>query len=54
MPPLVWDEADFIACLEVLPDIEEYGVSHIFRTEKDGLRLELTVFQFAGDICISL
>ncbi len=54
MPQLVWDEADFIACLEVLPEVEEYEVSHHFRVEKDGLRLDLTIYQLDSDVYITL
>src|SRR5438045_6542089 len=50
----VWDETDFVACLEAIPEVEEYGVSHRFLAAKDGLRLELTVFRYAGDVFISL
>ena len=50
----VWDETDFVACLEAIPEVEEYGVSHRFLVAKDGLRLELTVFRYAGDVFISL
>jgi hypothetical protein len=54
MPQLIWDESDFISCLEVLPEVEEYGISHHFTVKKDGLRLELTVYQLDSDIYITL
>jgi hypothetical protein len=47
---LVWNPYQFIECLGVLPVVEEGETSHLFRVEKDGLRLELTVFQYAGDV----
>lgn len=54
MPELVWNETDFIACLEVLPEIEEYGISYAFRVLRHGLRLELTVYPYDSDIYITL
>src|SRR4051794_26018418 len=54
MPQLVWNEADFISCLEVLPKVEEYAISHQFVVEKDGLRLHVTVRQLDSDIYITL
>jgi hypothetical protein len=54
MPQLKWNEADFAACLEVLPTIDEYATGHHYKVEKDGLRLELSVYQYDSDIMISL
>lgn len=54
MPQLKWDEADFAACLEVLPTIDEYETRHHYTVEKDGLHLDLSVDQHASDIKISL
>lgn len=51
---LVWNQYEFVECLGVLPDVEEYETSHSFIVEKDGLRLSLTVFQYAGDVYIDL
>ncbi len=51
---LVWNEYDFVECLGVLPKVEEYETSHFYKIEKDGLRLEITVFQYDGDIFIDL
>ena len=51
---LVWDEVEFIECLEVVPTVGEYDVSHHFLVRKDGLSLELTVFQYDGDVLISV
>lgn len=51
---LVWDDADFIACLETLPVVGEYEVSHAFTVAGDGLRLEIVVFQHDGDVSIRL
>jgi hypothetical protein len=54
MPQLTWDEADFLACLDVEPTIDEYEAGYHYSVVKDGLRLELAVFQFSSDICISV
>ena len=51
---LKWNQYEFIECLEVVPEVEEYETSHAFRVEKHGLRLELSVFQYAGDVYIDL
>ena len=52
---LVWNHYEFIECLGVLPiAVEEYETRHSFNVEKDGVRLELTVFQYAGDVYLDL
>ncbi|HWS87320.1 MAG TPA: hypothetical protein VN282_10165 [Pyrinomonadaceae bacterium] len=51
---LVWNQYEFIECLGVLPEVEEYETSHVFRVEKDGLSLLLTVFQYDGDVHLEL
>ncbi len=51
---LVWDETDFIACLETIPDVDEYGTSHAFTVSDRGLRLEIIVCPYDGDISIRL
>jgi hypothetical protein len=54
MPQLKWDEYDFVTCLEVLPRIDEYETGHHYCVSRDGLRLELSVFQFDSDICMTV
>ena len=54
MPQLVWNEYEFIECLGVVPEVEEYETAHYFKVEKDGLRLEMSVFQYAGDVYLDL
>lgn len=54
MPQLDWDESDFISCLQVLPEVADYETSHLFRIEKNGLRLELRIKQFESNIFIRL
>jgi hypothetical protein len=51
---LRWDPTDVLGCLGVIPIEDEDGVSHAYSLEKGGLRLELTVFQYAGDICLTV
>ena len=51
---LVWNQYEFIECLGVLPEVDKYESSHVFRVEKDGLSLLLTVFDYAGDVYVNL
>ncbi|HEY0098181.1 MAG TPA: hypothetical protein VGB76_04420 [Pyrinomonadaceae bacterium] len=51
---LVWNEYEFIECLGVIPKVEEYETAHFFKVSKDGLRLELSVFQYDGDVYFDL
>ena len=51
---LKWNEYEFIECLGVLPQVGEDGTSHVFRVAKDGLRLELAVFQYDADVRVEL
>lgn len=54
MPEFVWNEYEFIECLGVMPEVDEYSVSHTFKVERDGLRLELNVSQYDGDVYLYL
>jgi hypothetical protein len=51
---LRWDPTDVLSCLGVAPVEAEHGISHGYSFAKDGLRLELTVFQYDGDIYITV
>jgi hypothetical protein len=51
---LAWDETEVVACLEIVPLVGECGISHAFSVARNGLRLEITVFQYDGDVAISL
>ena len=52
---MIWDQCKFIECLEVIPEVdEEYETNHLFRVEKDGLRLVLTIYQCSGDVYFDL
>ena len=55
MPEFVWNQYEFIECLGVLPEVdEEFGTCHTFKVERDGLRLELSVSEYDGDVYVSL
>jgi hypothetical protein len=54
MPEFVWNEYEFIECLGVLPEVNEYDASHTFKVERHGLRLELNVSQYDGDIFLHI
>ena len=50
---LKWDQTDFIECLEVVPEevVSEYhGPFSIFRVERKGIQLELTIFPYEEDV----
>jgi hypothetical protein len=49
-----WEPTDFMACLGVEPVVEENEISFSYQVTKDGLRLELIVFQYDGDIYITV
>ena len=51
---LVWDETDVLACLEVEPATDRHGISYEYAVEKDGLRLELLIRQYDGDVHFDL
>jgi hypothetical protein len=51
---LKWNPTDALTVLEVEPVVAEHEVSHAYRVAKDGMRLDLTVFQYAGDVHISV
>ena len=54
MPELNWNEADFMECLEVVPEVGDYKVKHIYEVTKDGLVLVVIVRQFESVIQLSL
>ncbi len=51
---LVWNEADFISCLECVPEVGEDALSHRFVVIQDGVTLEVAVWQYDGDVAIKL
>ncbi|HMV46272.1 MAG TPA: hypothetical protein PLD20_03340 [Blastocatellia bacterium] len=54
MPQLVWNETDFIECLGVLPEIDEYETGRHFTIHRNGLRLLLSVYQYDAAVWLSL
>lgn len=51
---LVWDETDILTVLEVEPEVEEHGIRHFFNVTKNNITLNLTIYQYDGDIRIEL
>lgn len=51
---LVWNPYDVLACLETVPVVEEYEISHTYTVSRDGIQLELAIHQYAGDVSIRL
>ncbi len=51
---LVWDETDVLTCLEVEPEVDPDAIWHKYTVEKDGLRLQLIIHQYDGDIYFEL
>ncbi len=54
MPQLEWNELDFLDCFAVEPAVEDYGVSHSYELEREGLRLLVTVWQLESVIQTSV
>jgi hypothetical protein len=54
MPQLQWNDTEFLEFFAVEPTIEEYGVSHDYELDRDGLRLLFTVWQLESVIQASL
>jgi hypothetical protein len=51
---LVWNETDILSCLEVVPEKDPDEIWHKYTVEQHGLRLELTIYQYDGDIYFDL
>ena len=54
MPQLQWDELDFIECLDVIPEVEDYQVSHSFKVIQERLTLALKVWQYESVVHFAL
>src|SRR5688572_9099326 len=54
MPERVWGETDLTTCLETLATIDEYETGYHYVVEIDVLKLDLSVFPYSSDVCISI
>jgi hypothetical protein len=54
MAELIWDETDFLVCLGVIPEIEDYETSFCYTLERKGLVLILTVTPYESIIKLQL
>ena len=54
MPELKWNEYDFVECLGVLSKTDEFFCSHGFTIIKDGLKVDLTLWQYESLVVISI
>lgn len=54
MPELRWNEYEVIECLDVLPKVDDYKTGHHFKVEKNGLILEMSIWQIESFLTISL
>jgi hypothetical protein len=54
MPELRWDKLEFLECLEVIPDEEEYGVSFSYKVDREPLTLLMTVWPFESVVQVSV
>jgi hypothetical protein len=54
VPQLKWDETDALGFFEVVPTIEDYGVSHTYRVETLELVLVAQIWQLESVVELSL
>ena len=54
MPPLEWNDTEFLDFFAVEPTVEDYAVSHNYEVERNGLRLSFTVWQHESVIQVSV
>jgi hypothetical protein len=54
MTELQWDKTDFLVCLGVMPEIEDYETSFCYAVERQGLILLLTVRPYESIIELQL
>jgi hypothetical protein len=50
MPHLVWEPLDFLDVLGVAPEVADYETSHKYAIAQPPLRLEITLWQYDGDV----
>ncbi|MEJ2612702.1 MAG: Ypar14, super integron cassette [Candidatus Thiodiazotropha sp.] len=51
---LVWDETDVLTVLEVSPKVETDGIWHKYVVEKEGIQLDILIYQYDGDVRFEL
>lgn len=54
MPQLRWNDTDFLNFFAVEPTVEDYGISHNYEVERDGIRLLFTLWQHESVIQASM
>ena len=54
MRELKWNEYDFVECLGVLSSFDEDSVLYTFKTEKDGLVLEIVICHYESFVEVLL
>ncbi|MDH4259722.1 MAG: Ypar14, super integron cassette, partial [Gammaproteobacteria bacterium] len=54
MPQLVWEPLDFLSALGVAPEVAEYETSHKYVVSQPPIRLEITLWQYDGDVQLHL
>ncbi len=54
MPQLDWDPTDFIECLEVLPETNEFETEQFFKVQRDGLSLLVSVWPLESVVYLDL
>lgn len=54
MHMMQWNETDLMACLEVVPTIEDNSLYHEFSVQQNDLELSILVYQYEGEVVIRL
>ena len=54
MPQMEWHEVDVLRCLEVLPEIEEYGTSYYYDVRQGDLALSVAIWPNESIVVVSL
>lgn len=54
MPQLVWEPLDFLSVLGVAPEVADYETSHKYVVSQPPVRLEITLWQYDGDVRLQL
>lgn len=54
MSQLKWDKTDFLLCLGVLPEVEDYETSFRYTVERAGLMLSIVAIPYEGIVELQL